>query len=157
MRPTAHSRRLPSSETSASGHSAFEAHLLCASGPWAASESHRAEGTPAPLSLPHPDDKDEGTGGSPAPPPAKLRAAGVASSQRRQRPGAPISQPPFYLPPDPFCSCHFLPPKTETVGGGRKRAIRGANGFDKHLLSSVLGDNNDTTAICVVPAMHDLI
>lgn len=64
MRPTAHSYRSHSFQISASGHSAFEVHLLCASEPWAASESHSAEGIPAPLSLPHLDDKDDGTGGS---------------------------------------------------------------------------------------------
>lgn len=49
MSPTTHSYRSHSFKISASGHSAFEAHLLCASGPWAASESHSAEGISAPL------------------------------------------------------------------------------------------------------------
>lgn len=47
MRPSVHSYHLHSFNIHAAGHSALRAHLLCAGGPWAASESYSAGGDPS--------------------------------------------------------------------------------------------------------------
>lgn len=76
-----------------------------------------------------------------APPPAKLWLRLQLLVPCDARGPVPHSQPPFYLPhPILFVYTYVPPPKTWMVGGDKKLGVGGAGCFNKHLLSSVPGN-----------------